>query len=128
MAFADPQSVTYNTKAVSMPRVSSSVNAGRFEGQNTVDLPGYDFSFEISNQYGSRTRRLARLNISQLAPNPFLTGSSVMQSSSVYVVVDTPADLGIVDPVVAVLGLNSLSAWLTASSNANALKLVQGQN
>lgn len=128
MAFADPQSITYNTFAVSLPRISSSSNAGKFYGNNTASIPGTDFSLEISNQYGSRTRRVARLNINALTASPFSTGSSATQSSSFYVVCDTPANWGITDPAVAVLGLNALTGWLTATSNANALKLVQGQN
>jgi hypothetical protein len=71
---------------------------------------------------------MARLNIGLINPNPFSTGSSAFESSSFYLVVDTPATNGVVDPAVAVLGVNALTGWLTATSNANALKLVQGQN
>lgn len=128
MALADPQSITYNAFAVSLPRISSGINSGKFYGTNTANLPGQDFSLEISNQYGARTRRVARLNINALQANPYSTGSSATQSSSMYLVVDTPANWGVLDPAVAVLGVNALTGWFTATSNANALKLVQGQN
>lgn len=125
MAFADPQSVTYNAVAKSLNRVSSSTNAGRFY---LAETGGNDYSLELSHQYGKRTRRMARLNVGAVSANPFATGLSSYESSSFYLVVDTPATYGIVDPAVAVLGVNALTAWLTASTNANALKLVQGQN
>lgn len=124
MAFADPQSVTYNAVAQSLVRTSSGVNAGSFftnSGTTTYGL-------EISHQYGRRTRRMARLNVGLVNPSPYVTGNSSFESTSVYLVVDTPATNGIVDPAVAVLSVNALTGWLTATSNANALKLVQGQN
>jgi hypothetical protein len=125
MAFADPQSITYNAVANSLARVSSGVNAGSFF---TTGAAGSTFGLEISNQYGRRTRRMARLNVGLVNPNPYVTGNSNFESTSVYLVVDTPATNGLVDPAVAVLSVNALTGWLTASSNANALKLVQGQN
>jgi len=125
MAYADPQSVTYNAVAQSLVRVSSGVNSGRFYATGTG---GSDFALELSHQYGRRTRRMARLNVGLVNPSPFVTGTSAYESTSVYLVVDTPATNGIVDPATAVLSVNALTAWLTASTNANALKLVQGQN
>lgn len=125
MAFADPQSITYNAVAKNLNRVSSSLNAGRYY---LAETGGNDFSLELSHQYGKRTRRMARLNVGIVSSNPFATGLSSYESTSVYLVVDTPATYGVVDPAVAVLGVNALTGWLTATSNANALKLVQGQN
>lgn len=125
MAFADPQSVTYNAVAKSLNRISSSTNAGRFY---LAETGGNDFTLELSHQYGKRTRRMARLNTGIVSANPFSTGLSSYESTSVYLVVDTPATYGIVDPAVAVLSVNALTKWLTDTTNANALKLVQGQN
>lgn len=125
MAYADPQSVTYNAVAQSLARVSSGVNSGRFY---VAGAAGSDFSLELSHQYGKRTRRMARLNVGLVNANPFATGISAYESTSAYLVLDTPATNGIVDPAVAVLSVNALTGWLTASSNANALKLCQGQN
>lgn len=125
MAFADPQSVTYNAVAQSLVRVSSGVNSGRFYA---TGASGSDFALELSHQYGKRTRRMARLNVGLVNANPFATGISAYESTSAYLVLDTPATNGIVDPAVAVLSVNALTAWLTASTNANALKLCQGQN
>lgn len=125
MAFADPQSVTYNAVALSLPRVSTGVNSGRFY---TTGASNSDYALEISNQYGNRTRRTARLTVGVVNPNPYSTGISAYQSTSAFIVLDTPATFGVVDPAVAVLSINALTGWLTASSNANALKLAQGQN
>jgi len=125
MAYADPQSVTYNAVAQSLDRVSSGVNSGRFY---KAVAGGADFSLEISHQYGKRTRRMARLNVGLVNPNPYATGISAYESTSAYLVLDTPATNGIVDPAVAVLSVNALTLWLTATSNANALRLAQGQN
>lgn len=125
MAYADPQSITYNAVAYNLPRVSSGVNAGSFF---TTGSAGTTIGLEVSHQYGKRTRRVARLNVGLLNASPFSTGTSMFESSSFYLVADTPATNGIVDPAIAVLGVNALTGWFTATSNANALKLVQGQN
>ncbi len=125
MAFADPQSITYNAVAQSLVRVSSGVNSGRFYVAGTG---GSDFALEISHQYGKRTRRMARLNVGLVNANPFVSGTSAYESTSVYLVVDTPATNGIVDPTIASYSVNALTGWLTASTNANALRLTQGQN
>jgi len=71
---------------------------------------------------------MARLNVGLVNASPYVAGNSSFESTSVYLVVDTPAANGIVDPAVAVLSVNALTGWLTTGSNANALKLVQGQN
>lgn len=126
MAYADPQSITYNAVAQSLNRTGSGINQGSFFVAGTG---GATFGLDISHSYGSaRTRRVSKLSVGQVNANPYATGLSAYEQTFCYLVVDTPAKNGVVDPAVAVLSVNALTKWFTDNTNANALKLVQGQN
>lgn len=85
MAFADPQSVTIDGTAISLPRVSSGVNAGAFKSNDGLT------ALSANHQYGTRrTRRVIRLDISKIAADPLLAGVNVKADMSVYLVVDLP--------------------------------------
>jgi hypothetical protein len=122
MSFADPQSVTIGTTpgTVSLPRTGSGVNTGAFTSNDgTTDVL-------VSHQYGKRTRRQARIDYKKIAPNPLISSENIQFSASVYLVVDLPQTGFTVsdakDLVVA------LTTWLTASTNANTVKLLGGEN
>lgn len=120
MAFADPQSVTINAVANSLPRTSSDVNAGGFtKDDGTVAL-------RVSHQYGRRNRRLIRLDHSKVAADPFLAGTNVKYSMSVQLVVDVP-------PVGYTVAeqkqiVDALVAYLSATSGAKVTQLLGGEN
>lgn len=125
MAFADPQTVTYSGGSNSLPRVASGQNQGRFWasiGANT------GLGLEISHQYGARTRRLVRVSLDEVVSSPFNSTISNPQSTYCYLVLNTPAQNGVVVPETAVKAVKSVADWLTASSYANALAFCQGQN
>lgn len=119
MAFADPQSVTVNAVAQSMPRVSSGVNTGAFQKEDTT----YKLSF--SHQYGKRTRRQVRLDNNKIAPDLF-TSDNVKYSASVYLVIDQPV-VGYTNAELKLI-VDGFAAYLTASSGANITKLLGGEN
>jgi hypothetical protein len=120
MAFADPQSVTINAVAQSMPRVSSGDNKGTFRKDDaTVELA-------ISHQYGSRTRRMIRLNHSKIAADPLMASVNVKLSASVYLVVDTPSVGYTITEAKQIV--DALTAYLTASSGAKATQLLGGES
>lgn len=123
MAFADPQSVNYNGTAYDLTRISSSENAGKF---HAITSDPVDLTLSVSSQYGKRTRRLARLDIGYVNPNPFATGLSIAESSSVYLVIDTPASAGVIDPSVAVVFTDAFRGWMNTGNAL--LHLLQGQN
>lgn len=121
MAFADPQTVTINTVAQTLPRVSSEKNAGTFrKDDSTVALT-------VSHSYGKgRARRMLRLDHSKIAADPLLAGTNVKFSGSVYIVTDFP-DVGYT-PAEAKQIVDALTAYLTASSGARAAQLLGGEN
>lgn len=122
MAFSDPQSVTINSVAQTLPRTSSGVNAGVFtKDDGSVKLT-------VSHQYGKRTRRTLRIDHQKLVADPLLTNTNQRVSLSTYIVVDLPsAGLGYTVAEAKQI-VDALTAYLTASSGANATKLLGGEN
>lgn len=120
MAFADPQSVTINAVAQSLPRTSSGVNAGVFtKDDGTVSL-------SISHQYGSRTRRQLRLTHKKIITDPLASDRNLPVTMSFYVVADTPVTGYTVAEQKQVV--DALVAYLTASSGAKVTQLLGGEN
>jgi hypothetical protein len=120
MAFADPQTVTINAVAQTLPRVSSGENKGSFrKDDTTVELL-------ISHAYGRRNRRSIRLNHNKIAVDPLIPTNSVPYSMSVTLVVDTPT-VGYTVAEAKQVG-DALVAYLTASSGANLTKVLGGES
>lgn len=119
MAFADPQSVTINAVANSLPRISSGVNTGAFQKDDTT------VKLSVSHQYGSRTRRQLRLDHSKIAADVF-TSDNTKYSMSAYLVVDVPSTGYTVAEQKQIV--DALTAYLTASSGARVTQLLGGEN
>lgn len=121
MAFADPQSVTINAVANSLPRTSSGNNRGEFtKDDGTVKMT-------VSHQYnGKRNRRLIRLDHSKVAADPLLAGINVRATMAAYVVVDTPVTGYSITEAKQIT--DALMAYLTASSGARVTQLLGGEN
>jgi len=120
MAFNDPQSLTLAGAAVSLPRTSSADGSGAFTSNDgTAKLT-------VSNQYGKRIRRQARVSYSKVAPDPLIASQNIRYSASVYMVVDQP----VTGFTVAELSdiVKAFSTWLSANTNANTTKLLGGEN
>lgn len=120
MAFTDPQSVTINAVANSLPRVSSGINQGSFrKDDGTVALT-------VSHQYGSRTRRTIRLDHQKFAADPLVSSTNVLRSMSAYVVVDVPVQGYTIAEQKQIV--DALTAYLTASTGARVTQLLGGEN
>lgn len=120
MSYADPQSVTINSVAHSLPRTSSGVDTGSFtKDDGNVKLT-------VSHNYGKRTRRTIRLEHSKIAPDPLISSTNIKHSMTTYVVVDVPVTGYSV--VEAKQIVDALTAYLTASSGGNVTKLLGGEN
>lgn len=120
MAFADPQTVTINAVAQTLPRTSSDANAGEFKkDDSTVKL-------RVSHQYGKRTRHLIRLDQSKVAADPFLSGTNTKYSMSVQLVVDVPTVGYTIAEQKQIV--DALTAYLTATSGARVTQLLGGEN
>jgi hypothetical protein len=122
VALSDPQSVTIGTTpgAVSLPRITTGGQVGVFSN--------YDAKTKLSVQtnYGKRTRREARLDFSKIVTDPLVATTNVLVSGTVRLNIDVPPtgfsaaeqkDLAI-----------ALITWLTASTNANLIKVIAGEN
>lgn len=120
MSFADPQSVTINAVAISLPRTSSGVNSGIFTSADGLTRQS------VSHAYGKRTRRTIRLDSSKVAADPLLPTQNVKLSASVYLVVDAPV-AGFTNTELKQMCDGFLAA-LTASSGAKITQLLGGEN
>lgn len=120
MAFADPQSITINAVATSLPRTSSGANTGTFTSNDGL------IRELVSHAYGKRTRRTFRIDHSKVAPDPFLSGQNTKYSMSAYVVIDVPVTGYTV--VEAKQVVDGLLAALTATSGAKVTQLLGGEN
>jgi hypothetical protein len=119
MAFSDPQSVTINAVANTLPRTSSGTNSGAFTNSDgTVRLT-------ISHSYGKRNRRTVRIDHSKIAADPLLS-ENVEFSMSTYLVMDTPTRGYSVTEAKQIV--DALTAYLTASSGANVTKVLGGES
>jgi len=118
--FTDPQSVTINSVATSLPKVSSGTNASEYKTADGLA------KLAISSQYGKRVRRMVRLDSSKIAADPLSAGQSLPVSMSAYLVVDVPL-VGYTNAEQKYI-VDALSGWLTASSGANVTKVLGGEN
>lgn len=121
MAFADPQSVTINAVAVSMPRVGSN-SPGTGTYQSADGLVKETISHSSAKQ---RTRRVLRLDHSKIAADPFVSGQNNRYSMSAYLVVDIPNTGYTVTEQKQVI--DGLTAYLTASTGARVTQLLGGE-
>lgn len=121
MAFADPQSVTINAVAQTLPRISSGVNNGVFQkDDSTVRLT-------VSHSYAKgRARRMLRLDHSKIAADPLMASTNVRLNGGVYLVTDFPETGYTVAEAKQIV--DALTAYLTASSGARATQLLGGEN
>lgn len=120
MAFSDPQSVTINAVANSLPRIASGVNTGAFQKDDgSVKL-------SVSHSYAKRTRRTIRLDHSKIAPDPLISAQNIKYSMSAYLVIDIPVTGYTVAEAKQIV--DGLTAYLTASSGARVTQLLGGEN
>lgn len=119
--FSDPQTITINAVAQTLPRTSAGVNSGIFtKDDGTVKL-------SVSHQYGKRNRRTIRIDHQKLTPDPLITSQNVRASMSCYIVVDTPV-AGSYTVAEAKQIVDALTGYLTATSGARATQLLGGEN
>lgn len=120
MAYSDPQTVTINAVAQTLPRVGSGVNVGSFSKDDG------NVKLGVSHAYGKRTRRVVRIDLSKIAPDPLISSTNIKYGMSAYLVVDVPVTGYTIAEQKQ--GVDALFAWGTASSGANITKLLGGEN
>lgn len=120
MSFADPQKVKVGAKEYELPRVSV--------GDHNSEYAYSDGSviLKASSAYGNRTRQTARLDLSKIAPDPFIPANNVKLGMSAYLVIDSPvAGYSNTEKEEAVKGLIES---LSASTYLLVKKLIAGES
>lgn len=117
--YSDPQSVTVNAVAQSLPRVGSALNSAKY-----MKADG-SYALTVSHNSGKRTQDKLRLDNSKIVTDPFASDRSIPVSCSVFLTVDRPL-VGYTNAEIAQV-IIALADWLKASSNANTDKLVGGE-
>lgn len=114
MAFTDPQVVTINSIAISMPRIES---AGTSSKYRAADM---NTTLQLSHQLTSkkRARRQVKLDVRQIVADP-LTAVNDYEAASVYLVVDEP-EYGFTDAEMT-LTIQGFLAWFTSGNIAKVL-------
>jgi hypothetical protein len=120
MAHADPQSVTINSVANSLPRVSSGINSGGFQTADGL------VRLDVSHSYGKRTRRTIGLTQSKISADALVPSQNVRSTMRAYLVVDVPVN-GFTVAEEKYL-VDALSGYLAASTGAKVTQLLGGEN
>lgn len=112
--FADPQSVTVNAVAKSLPRTGSGDHQGTFED------PADGLVLSVKHQTTNRRHRTTvRLDNSKISADPLVPTSNRPYSLSAYLVLDNPLQ----GYSVTEIGyyLKALSDWLAVAGNQTKL-------
>lgn len=117
MALLDPQSITVNSEAISLPRTGFSPSTGKFTASDG------DTSLEVSHQQGSRFRHMVRLSDKRTVSNPLVPDQNLAVNMSAHLVVDMPRN-GYTVAEIADLAA-ALSTWC---SEANLTKVIAGES
>jgi hypothetical protein len=117
--FTDPQSITINSIAKSLPRTGAGLDTGTFTKDDG------EVKMSISHAYNKRNRRTLRVDHQKLAADVMDSSLQVPYSMSVYIVTDTPkAGYTLAEQKQVV---DALVAYLTASSGARVTQLLGGE-
>jgi hypothetical protein len=118
---AEPQSVTINTVANSLPRVSTGVNSGAFRKEDG------NITLDVNHTYGSkRTRRWVKLTHKKIAADPLISAQSILYSMGVSITVDVPITGYTVAEAKQIV--DALTKWATDTSGSNITKLLGGES
>lgn len=118
--FADPQSITINAVANSLPRIA--VGNQKAVYSNDTDTLSLTISHVTTSR--GRTRRMARVDQSKISADPFTPSQNREVSGSVYLVVDEPADGAFSNADLLAL-VKGLTGWL---NDANVSKVLAGES
>lgn len=122
MAFADPQSVTINAVANTLPRTGLGESSGSFsKDDQTVKL-----SVSHTSARGGRTRHLIRLDHSKIAVDPLMASVNVRANVAAYMVVDVPSTGYTLAEQKQIV--DGLTAYLTASTGARVTQLLGNES
>lgn len=116
---ADPQSITIDGTAISLPRVLTGTREGLFADAST------QISTESTAKNG-RIRSVTRLTQTKVTSDPLVGATNIVVSDAISLTINRPTQ-GFSDDEV-VKQITGFIAWLTAGTNANLKKIVAGEN
>lgn len=116
----DPQTLTINAVANSLPTIGRGVN------QSSYQKDDGNVKLDISHTYAKRVRRQVKATLSKIAVDPLISAQNIKYSMSAYLVVDVPVTGFSVAEAKQLV--DALTAWLTASSGANTTKVLGGES
>lgn len=120
MSFTDPQSVTIDAVPSSLPRVSVGDDESEYVSSDGL------IRLTASHNYGKRSRRLLRIDVSKITADPFRPADNVKVSMSNYIVFDLPpAGFTSTEALAVYQGFKTL---FTATSDAIIVKLLGGES
>lgn len=120
MAFSDPQSITIDGTAISLPRLSTGTKKGLFAASDNSTR------IEVDPRSGNRLSTSARLYQNKVVTDPLVTTTNIVVGDMVSLTINRPlAGYSDDDIVKQVTGFIS---WLTAGTNANLKKLIAGES
>lgn len=111
--FSDPQSVTVNVTAVSVPAISRGTDTSAY---SATDATYGDIKFTVSHQFKKRNRVVVRLDAQKIVTDPLIPAQSIPASCSAYFVMDFP-DGGVISNADVVYYGKAVTTWLTTSTN-----------
>lgn len=114
LSFSDPQSLTINAITTSLPRTVTLPTASTFQSADNL------LTLLTSQSAGKRYRSLARVDVAKIDP-----ANGERLSFGVYTVIDRPV-VGFTTAEV-LYAVTGLTAWGSASTNANWTKLIERQ-
>lgn len=80
----DPQSITINGTAISMPRITASQLASQYSSADGAT------KLRIAHTLSTRARSLVRLDLSKVGSDPLLPAQNRSYTASAWLVVDRP--------------------------------------
>jgi len=122
VSYADPQTITIDAVTSSLPRVSVGENRSSYRSNDGL------ITLSASHQYGKRTRRVLRVDVSSLAVSDAYTGLGKDESMSIYLVADLPRYSETFDPTYVKKVFDGFNTQLHASSDALITKLLGGES
>lgn len=115
--FSDPQSITVNSVAQSLPTIARNTN------DSVYQISDASYKMIIAHQFKpERNRYTVRIDASKTAADPLVSANNRIYSQSVYIVIDKPT-VGYSNTEASYLAL-ALAAWCTS---ANLLKVLGGE-
>lgn len=120
LSFTDPQTVTINSVAQTLPRVSVGVNTSSYSKDDG------NVKLTVSHAYGKRNRRTVRIDFSKIAADPLISAQNIKYNMAAYAVFDTPVTGFTVAEAKQIV--DALTGFLTATSGSNVTKILGGEN